>query len=206
MTRPSGIIPIPGFKNLRASWEQIPTAEGTLYGLLVYHASDHNFPEYISANGLTALHVCASGRCQLFVIHSPGQEYIDYARQRENLWAQLFDQPAGEVSRSITAIPGAIDHPFIDIDGERRSMRQLLTPSKNDFLLTDEVNAILRYFGCAPDEHPCLILFKDLNAARFWFVNLRPWTGWRLDALQLAFRNYFEGAGFSQIVSEAGHG
>src|SRR5262245_52697244 len=94
MNRPlSGVIPIPDFETLRRSWVQVRAAGTTLYGLLVYHASDHHFPEYVSADGLSALHLYSSGRCALFVIHSPSVGFIDYARKKVPLWAQLFERP-----------------------------------------------------------------------------------------------------------------
>ncbi len=200
MNKPSGVFPISGFEGLRASWLKIGAAGKTLYGLLVYHGSDHYFPEYIEAEGLSGLHLYLGDRCALFVIHSPGQEYIDYAREKSTLWAQLFDQVG--LAQSIKELPQVADEPLLVIDGERRSMRQLLTPSKNDFLLADEIHVILKYFDCEPGEHPCLMFFTDLNAEKFWFVDLRQWNGWRRNALEKAFRIYFESAEFSKLVAE----
>jgi hypothetical protein len=200
MKKPYGIFPIAGFESLRDSWSKIRAAGTTLFGLLVYQPSDHNFPEYIAGDGLIALHSHAGRRCVLFVIHSPTPDYIKYAREKSNLWAEVFDQ-AG-IPPTIRAIPRVADEPILMIDGERRSVRQLLTPSINNFLLADEILDVLKYFECAPCEHPCLLFFTDLNAADFWFADLRQWTGWRLDALEAAFRNYFQGPEFSKLVPE----
>jgi hypothetical protein len=200
MNRPSGVIPISGFESLRTSWPKVRAHGKALYGLLLYHGSDLHFPEYVAANGLSALHLYLGDRCALFVIHSPSQAYIDYAREKSTLWAKLFDL-AG-LDPAIAEVPRVANEPLLVIDGERRSMHQLLTPSKNEYLLADEIRAILRHFGCQPAEHPCLMFFTDLNADQFWFVDLRLWLGWRLDALEIAFRNYFEGAEFSSLVVE----
>ncbi|MHB0769826.1 hypothetical protein ACYCVF_07420 [Bradyrhizobium sp. 1.29L] len=199
MNSPYGVIPISGFESLRASWLKISGAGKTLYGLLVYHASDHKFPEYIAAKGLSALHSHVGEHCTLFVIHSPSQEYIAYARMQSNLWAKLFDQAA--LAPAVADIPHLPDEPLLSIDGERRSARQLLTPSNNDFLLADEIRTILKHFDCQASEHPCLMFFTDLNADKFWFVDLKQWLHWSSESLAIGFRNYFEGEEFSKLVA-----
>jgi hypothetical protein len=200
MNRLSGVFPISGFEQLTSSWKSIHVAGATLYGLLVYDGNDHHFPNYMTDYGLLALNSHAKKRCALFVIHSPAQNYIDYARAKSNLWAQLFD--TATLAAPIAEIPQIKEEPVFEIDGKRRSMRQLFTPSTNDFLLADEVEFILEYFHCQADEHPCLMFFNDLNARNFWFVNLTKWRGWREDALEAGFRDYFGSADFLQVVAE----
>jgi hypothetical protein len=200
MNKLSGVFPISGFGQLTSSWKSIRAAGATLYGLLVYDGNDHYFPNYMTDYGLLALNSHAKKRCALFVIHSPSQDYVDYARAKSNLWAQLFD--TATLAASIAEIPQIKEEPVFEIDGKRRSMRQLFTPSTNDFLLADEVELILEYFDCKADEHPCLMFFTDLNAKNFWFVNFTKWRGWREDALEAGFRDYFGSADFLQIVAE----
>jgi hypothetical protein len=172
-----------------------------LYGLLVYDGSDHRFPDYMAADGLTQLHSHAGKKhCALFVIHSPSQKYIDYAQQKSTLWAQVFNRAT--LASAMAEIPEIANEPILDIDGERRSIRQLLTPSTNEFLLADEIQLILRHFDCQPDEHPCLIFFTDLNAKGFWFVNLTKWVGWSREALEVGFRDYFQSKDFSKLAEE----
>ncbi|WP_454647162.1 hypothetical protein [Bradyrhizobium liaoningense] len=200
MNRPSGVFPVSGFEQLASSWKGIRAAGATLYGLLVYDGGDHHFPSYMNNFGLLALNSHARRRCALFVIVSPSQAYIDYARTKSNLWAQVFDTTA--LAAPIREIPHVGEEPMFEVDGKQRSLRQLLTPSMNDFLLAEEVESILEYFGCRPTEHPCLMFFNDLNSKDFWFVDLARWRGWRDDALEAGLRDYFGSADFLRMLAE----
>jgi hypothetical protein len=197
------VMPIPGFESLRVSWLKIEAVDVDLYGLLVYHASDHPFPEYVSDEGLLDLHSWSDRRCLLFVIHSPSQEWIDYARDNDSLWAKLFDQQSAEFRQLAAEMPDLPDKPFLEIDDERWTPRQHLAPSLNRFFLADEIRNALDYFGCKPEEHPCLVLFTDLAKTRYWFVDLRQWRGLKVPHLQIAFRTYLEGPAFSKLLKEA---
>jgi hypothetical protein len=171
----------------------------------VYRASDHNFPEYVSDEGLRDLNFATSGRCLLFVIHSPGKDWVDYIKYRHRAWANIFDQQTPELRELVEDFPDLVDKPVLEIDGKQRTIRQELAPPLDDFLLDDEVRNILDYFGCDRDEHPCLMLFSDLRETHYRFIDLRKWIGWNLPSLQIAFRSYLEGPTFSKALKEAGN-
>jgi hypothetical protein len=201
-----GVIPVLAFEKIRDSWEEILKQSGAnLYGMLVYRTSDHYFPEYVSDEGLQDLHYSMSNRCLLFVFHAPGEDWVDYARTTKSLWAKLFDEQTPKLRQLMEAIPGLADKPILEIDGKRLTYRQMSAPPINKYLLDDEILSVMDYFGCKQDEHPCLMLFRNLAEKRFWFVDLREWSGWEKPSLQVAFRNYFEGRAFAKLLKEAGN-
>ena len=184
---------------------QIETAAVDLRGFLVYHTSDRYFSEYISGDGLSDLSIWAGGTCVFFVLHSPAEAWIDYAARSDHLWGKLFQGKGTQQYQDLIDIPGIADQPILEIDGEKRLIRQF-DPPLNSYFLADEIRLILRYFNCEPTEHPCLIMFKSLDDECCLYVDLRRWLDWEVRALQAAFKAYFGSRDFKRVVQKVNRG
>jgi hypothetical protein len=113
---------------------------------LLYTAADHFFPEFIDSDGLREIDMWTRSDCAIFIVHTPSQEWIEYAKATNHIWWQVFKDNIA--SRDLLDVVGEfLTGPIIEIDGERRTMQQLFAPRPNQYVYTFEVAKILQRFG-----------------------------------------------------------
>jgi len=199
------MLPVPGYSDVFFSWIEIRDLGFPLHGFLLYLASDHNFPEYLDGDGLGDLDYWTRDDVAIFVVHAPSSKWIEYAREKNHPWWTLFGQrwSCDEELSSLMREHGQSD--VLMIDGHHASMRDVFAPALNEYQHRDEIGGILDKFGLAPQDHPCLIFFRDLADDVAWRVSLRELVGTKLHDLRQALQSWFAGDDFRRLLKEAAH-
>jgi len=168
-----------------------------LYGFFLYTASDHYFPEYMENEGLMDLDMWTGADIAVFIVQSPSQQWIDYARTTNHAWWKLFGKHAEllELYQDVAVLQTR--------EG-LKTFREVFAPCLNQFLHTSEIAKILQWFGLKPTEHPCMVLFKDLYRDKsIWYVDLRDTLNVPKYKLRTSLLQWFDGPHFKKLMKEA---
>lgn len=191
------MIPIPGFENIKCDWVTIQGQGFHLYGFFLYTASDHYFPEYMESDGLMDLDLWTGEECAVFIVQSPSQQWIEYARETNHIWWKLFGKQAD-------FLQPYQDAAVLQTSEGLKTIREVFAPCLNQYLHTREIAQILHWFGLNPTEHPCMVLFKDLYRDRsVWYVDLRDTLNVPKYKLRISLQQWFDGSQFKKLLKEA---
>jgi hypothetical protein len=195
------MIPVPGLENVVYSWATIKSeGQFVLHGFFLYAVSDHNIPEYVSSEGMLDLDAWSTDDCGIFVVHSPSSQWIDYAQKSSHTWWRnsfTSNSPLSDMFAEIAHIP------LVEIDGTQKSLSEFLMPTTHNLLLREEITNILKKFSLIETQHPCLILFKDLNDKSFWYIDFESLVGLPIQDLRKEFKEWFGTGEFRRILAEA---
>lgn len=185
---------------------EIETASGfKLQGFLLYTIPDKNFPEYINEGGLSDLEVWSDDKCVIYVVHSPSDQWIEYAQLKNHAWwkAVTKNMPLSQEGLEILQQYGSI--PIVQVGDSKRTLRDVLSPPINEFLHGDEIGKILKYFQLGPTQHPCMVLFKTMRDSSVWYVDMSDMLGISIEELRSALKTWFAGKNFREMLEEAGN-
>jgi hypothetical protein len=200
------MLPVPGYSDVFYSWIEIKNLGFPLHGFLLYIASDHNFPEYVSGDGLGDMDYWTRDECAIFIVHSPSAKWIEYTRREKHTWWTLFGQRWSNDRELSSLLAEHGQSKLLTIDGQTASMQEVFAPALDEFQHRDEIGSILEKFGLGPTDHPCLIFFRDLGDNTAWRVRLRDLVGVSVQELRKALQTWFDGPEFGKLLKEAGNG
>jgi len=190
------MIPIPGFKSIQYNWITIKGEGFTLYGFLLYLATDHYFPEYMQSDGLLDLELWTGKDLAVFIVQAPSQKWIEYARITNHTWWKLFGKQAEFLQENQDAA-------VLQTSEGKKSLREIFAPCLDKFLHRIEIEKILHRFNINHTEHPCMVLFKNYRDRSIWYVDCRDMLNVRPYQLRKSLQQWFDGPYFKKLMKEA---
>ena len=197
------MIPVPGLDSVRCAWVDIRAEGFTLHGFLVFLASDHYFPEYVEDEGLADLDSWTGNDCAVFIVQSPSATWIEYTRSTDHTWWRLFGHMVEEDEEVKHLLVQHGNTPVIQLNGGRRTLRELFAPCLNQFQHSAEIAKILHQFNLHPTDHPGLILFRELTDRKVWHVNMCDLVDLPVRDLRQALHRWFAGPEFPKLLKAA---
>jgi len=195
---------IPKLANVSWITVEVETAAGfRLHGFLLYTMSDHFFPEYITVDGLVDLEVWSGDKFAIFIVHSPSEKWIEYARTKKHVWWKAFSSHFEGKPEMLELLQKYGSVPLLQAGDVKKTMREVFAPPINEYLHGDEIARILSYFELEPTQHPCLVLFKNLNDTSFWYVGMGDMVNMPLQDLRTSLKSWFAGSDFKGLLKEA---
>lgn len=204
------MIPVVDLNQVHVAWIEIRGEGFVLYGFMLYSDEDAAIVEFMERSGLAELDELSGPECAIFVIESPSQRWVEYARRHNHPWWRLFGdrthsttrQPSQRIAAAADLLLQYRSNVLIAIsDDERVSLRHFVEPNYGALYDRREIWEVVRHFGLTPQEVPCLVFFRDLDDGDIDVVCLRDVRTPR--QATLAFRDYFGGHDFQRLITEA---
>ena len=192
------MIPIPGFERVEYNWVTIKGEGFTLYGFLLYTTTDREFSDYMNNDGFVDLEQWTGEGLEVFIVQSPSEEWIEYARSTNHAWWKLFGEQAEFLEKHQDAA-------VLPTKEGPKTLREVFAPWFNKFLQAEEISKILDQFGIERTKHPCMVLFKDLEDKFFNFSDFRDLLNVPQQMVRISLRKWLEGPEFIEVMKEAQH-
>ena len=188
------MIPIPGLASI--DWVTIKGEGFTLYGFILYTASDRKFSDYMNNDGRLDLEQWPEKDLGIFIVQCPSKEWIEHARSTNYYWWKLFGNQAEFLEKHQDAA-------VLQTKEGPKTLREVFTPWFDNYSQADEITKILDQFNFKRTMHPIIVLFKDLSDKSVRFVDCRDLLNVPQQRVRIALRKWLEGPDFNKIMKEA---
>jgi hypothetical protein len=208
---------VPGLEQVNVAWVMLQKEGYVLYGFLLYADTDSEIVKFMS-DGIFDLDVLSGDECAIFVIESPSEKWITYAKQGNHTWWRLFgkqlaeqtlaEKPSDEKSKwfwqKITLFQQVIiqnntDANIVVGDDNIVSLAHIIQPRISLLYNRNEAFKVATHFGVDYCELPCLIFFKDLKGRVIWKKQLEQYDSQA--SLKKFFREFFQSDDFNSMLA-----
>lgn len=194
------MIPVSKLEDVKVYWLNVRRQGMVLHGYLLYSGSDHQFPRYMSNDGIGDIDSWSGTECGIFVFQAPPEGWAAHATRSQHVWADLVRKSfRAEIAEKVASTSEV----QISIGGRTSTLKDLYASCSDRYLNQTLIQTVLRQFSLPPTSHPCLILFKDLYGKDFWHVRLDDLLGKSSADLRKALKTWFGSKAFNDLIKEA---